>query len=95
MIISRRLGRASRVTFTAVCMDGKPEVGYLCFFAYKKATTIEPSPMRSPGTYPAINSVEIDTPPATVEYTINALVGGIRRPVGAEAILAAVAKAGS
>ena len=25
--------------------------------------------------------VEMDTPPATVEYTINALVGGIRRPV--------------
>ena len=25
----------------------------------------------------------MDTPPATVEYTINALVGGIRRPVGA------------
>lgn len=37
----------------------------------------------------------MDTPPATVEYTINALVGGIRRPVGADAILTAVVNAGS
>ena len=37
----------------------------------------------------------MDTPPATVEYTINALVGGMRSPVGAEAILTAVANAGS
>ena len=47
--ISRRLGRASRVILTAVCMDGKPEVGYLCFFAYRKATIMEPSPIRRPG----------------------------------------------
>ena len=67
----------------------------MCFFAYRKATTIEPRPMRIPGIYPAINRVEMDTPPATVEYTINALVGGIRSPVGADAILTAVAKAGS
>ena len=26
--------------------------------------------------YPAMNRVDMDTPPATVEYTINALVGG-------------------
>lgn len=51
--------------------------------------------MRIPGIYPAMNRVEMDTPPATVEYTMNALVGGIRSPVGADAMLAAVANAGS
>ena len=56
---------------------------------------MEPRPIRIPGIYPAINKVEMDTPPATVEYTMNALVGGIRSPVGAEAMLAAVANAGS
>ncbi len=56
---------------------------------------MEPTPIRIPGMYPAINRVEMDTPPATVEYTINALVGGISSPVGAEAMLTAVANAGS
>ena len=36
----------------------------------------------------------MDTPPATVEYTINALVSVDQRPVGADAILTAVANAG-
>ena len=60
-----------------------------------KATTMEPTPIRMPGMYPAMNRVDMDTPPATVEYTMNALVGGIRSPVGAEAMLTAVAKAGA
>ena len=42
-----------------------------------------------------MNRAETDTPPATVEYTINALVGGIRSPVGADAIFTQVANAGS
>lgn len=57
--------------------------------------TITASPIKIPGIYPAINNAEMDTPPATVENTINALVGGIKSPVGADAIFTAVANAGS
>ena len=37
------------------------------FLAITKAITIHTSPISIPGTYPAINNVDIDTPPATVE----------------------------
>ena len=63
--------------------------------AITKATAMQPMPIRIPGTYPAMNRVEMDTPPATVEYTMKAEVGGIRSPVGADAMFAAALKAGS
>ena len=53
------------------------------------AITITPIPHKRPGRYPAMNSAEIDTLPATVEYTIRVLLGGISIPVGADAILTA------
>ena len=49
MMMSSRLGRASRVMRTASFIPGNPEVGYLCFLAYTKATAMEPRPMRMPG----------------------------------------------
>ena len=62
---------------------------YPCFLAIKNATTITPNPHNIPGIYPAINNAATDVPPLTNEYIINELLGGINKPVGADAILTA------
>ena len=46
---------------------------------------------RAPTKYPPKNSEEIDAPPATNENMMNAVLGGMTIPVGADAIFTAVA----
>ena len=94
-MMRRRAGIASRMVFPACAALTAPEVGYFLRIAYTSATAITVRPMRMPGTAPAMNSAAIDVPPAIIEYTMKAVVGGISRPEGADAMFAAAVKAGS
>ena len=55
------------------------------------ATSMIPSAHKAPTRYPPINKAEIEAPPATSEYMIKAVLGGMTIPVGADAMLTAVA----
>ena len=55
------------------------------------ATSMIPNDQKIPTRYPPINKAEIEVPPATSEYMIKAVVGGMIIPVGADAMLTAVA----
>jgi hypothetical protein len=54
--------------------------------------TIRQRPRSRPGRWPATKSALIETPPATIAYTVITLLGGIRSPVVAEVTVRAVAK---
>ena len=87
--IKSRLGMAAHTVFNTMARVISSRFLYPRLDAIIPAITITPIPHKRPGRYPAMNSAEIDTLPATVEYTIRVLLGGISIPVGADAILTA------
>ena len=73
MMMSSRLGMASNVTFYGFLHGGAAGYRIFMLFGVNESHTMEPTPISMPGMYPAMNRVDMDTPPATVEYTMNAL----------------------
>ena len=91
--IKDRLGNASKNIFNACMKVGLSALFlYPLFLAIKKATIIIPNPHNIPGIYPAMNNAATDVPPLTREYIIKELLGGINKPVGADAIFTAALK---